>query len=226
MAVSQLLFTFLNSIDCLQTVENLYKIRVNIVAWLDVLFISQFLDQISLMRCNFLVNSCKNLVSHILMVPIMFFVTWRVLLVKVFSFHQTVIFRSKLIVMPTGQVVPWLDDRLLVIIFSLVMLLYRGSPRNNPQCHVSLLNQNIALWLPPLVNWYGYIVYLLIFLCLILNQCSCTAIINPLYTLLLILCFMSALNTSRSTTTSFVSIYNLASLLHNMFQRTFNYQIS
>ena len=66
--------------------------------------------------------------------------------------HQTVIFISKLIVMPTGQIVQLLDDQLLVITFSLVMLLYRGSPRNNPRCHVPLLNQNIALLLPPLVS--------------------------------------------------------------------------
>ena len=32
LAVSQLLFPFLNSIDCRQIVKNLYKIRVNIIA--------------------------------------------------------------------------------------------------------------------------------------------------------------------------------------------------
>lgn len=80
-------------------------------------------------------------------------------------------FKLKLSMVLIRQVVPRPNNLLHVIAYLLATLLSLRNPRSSLQSHAPLQNQNIILWLLQIVNWYGYTIYLLIFLYLILNQC-------------------------------------------------------
>lgn len=100
--------------------------------------------------------------------------------------------RSTLSRILTGQAVPLLLAPPLATLLSLVTVLSLGKLRSKPLYLALLRKLNIVLWLPPLVNFFGFNWFFRTLVYLILNLWSSTVIIKLLFTLPTIHFFMSA----------------------------------
>jgi hypothetical protein len=104
-----------------------------------------------------------------------------------------------------GLPVQTLGDRLLASVYSLVILLFLGSPRSNRLCLGHLLNLSIGPWLWLVVRSCEFPLYLRIFMFILLTLLCSFVTHKLLYTLLPTPFSTNEQSILTSTATSFVN---------------------